>query len=57
MAKQVINCSVITCKFQNNSKCTLDEIKVGNATDKVQEKDETACKSFEYEINRKEKEE
>lgn len=45
--RQSIKCSVKTCKFQEGQKCTLDEIKVGNAVDEVLEKDETACKSFE----------
>lgn len=46
MAKQKINCDVSTCKFQKESKCTLDEIKVGNCNTEATEKDETACKSF-----------
>jgi len=55
--RQLINCSVTTCRFQNNEKCTLNEIKVGNAVDEALEKDETACKSFECDDDVKAKEE
>lgn len=44
---QFIKCSVKTCKYQEEQKCTLDEIKVGNSSEEALKKDETACKSFE----------
>ncbi len=57
MSNQSIKCNVSTCKFQNNEKCTLDEIKVGNCNKEPLEKDETACKSFECDCNHKNEEE
>lgn len=50
---QSIKCSVKSCKFQDDQKCTLNEIKVGNSAGEALEKDETACKSFECEKNTK----
>lgn len=47
--KQIINCDVVSCEFQNNDnkRCMLDEIKVSNSyDDQASDKDETACKSF-----------
>jgi len=57
MAKQTIKCGVTTCKFQNNQKCTLEEIKVDNSEGKATKKNETACKSFECDDTSKTKEE
>lgn len=54
--EQSIKCSVKTCKFQLNEKCSLDEIKVGNSKEEATKKDETACKSFECEDGQKNKE-
>ena len=35
---QFIKCSVKTCKYQEEQKCTLDEIKVGNSSEEALKK-------------------
>lgn len=48
MKNKEINCNVETCKYQDNSKCTLKEILVGNCgVHKANNSIETFCVSFE----------
>ena len=43
-----INCNVESCKYQNNNKCNLKEILVGNCgVHKANNSVETFCVSFE----------
>ena len=50
---QTIKCSVESCNYQENARCTLNEIEVGYSDcDNATENQETLCKSFRCDENK-----
>jgi len=47
MNNQIIKCKVLSCKFQNDNKCTLKEILVNSICNEVTRNKDIICQSFE----------